>query len=131
MKPVFNLLERYLAPSLIKYYLIGGLAVALHLLMVVCMVELWQLKSPIANAIAFVLATIFSNIANTYWSFDARVTGKILIRFWIVATFGLVLAILISSLANHMHLHYLIGTFMVVLVTPIISYTLHKNWTYK
>ena len=131
MKPVFNLLERYLAPSLIKYYLIGGLAVALHLLMVVCMVELWQIKSTIANAIAFVLATIFSNIANTYWSFEARVTGKILIRFWIVATFGLVLAILISSLANHMHLHYLIGTLMVVLVTPIISYTLHKNWTYK
>lgn len=131
MKQIFDLLERYLAPSLIKYYLVGGVAVVLHLLIVVLLVESWQLGPVLANTIAFILATVFSNIANTYWSFAAKVTTKVLIRFWLVALLGLCLAILISAFADYLHLHYLIGSLMVVSVTPIVSYTLHKSWTYK
>ena len=131
MRQIIALLERYIEPSLIKYYLVGGVAVAFHLVIVVLLVEFGKLGPTLANAIAFILATIFSNIANTYWSFQAKVTGRVLIRFWLVALIGLCLAILISSIANHFQLYYLIGSLMVVSVTPLVSYTLHKNWTYK
>jgi len=131
MRFIFEFLERYLAPSLIKYYLIGGIAVVLHFLIVIFIVEQWLLHPSAANAIAFVLATIFSNIANTYWSFETKVSRTIFLRFWSVALLGLCLAVLISSTAEYFGLHYLVGILLVVSVTPIVSYTLHKNWTYK
>ena len=131
MRFIFEFLERYLAPSLIKYYLIGGIAVVLHFLIVIFIVEQWLLHPSAANAIAFVLATIFSNIANTYWSFETKVSSTIFLRFWSVALLGLCLAVLISSTAEYFGLHYLVGILLVVSVTPIVSYTLHKNWTYK
>ena len=131
MRLIFELLERYLEPSLIKYYLIGGIAVVLHFMIVIFVVERWVLHPSAANAIAFVLATIFSNIANTYWSFETKVSRTILLRFWSVALLGLCLAVLISSIADYFGLHYLVGILLVVSVTPVVSYTLHKNWTYK
>ena len=131
MRFIFELLERYLEPSLIKYYLIGGIAVVLHFLIVIFIVEQWVLHPSAANAIAFVMATIFSNIANTYWSFETKVSRTVLLRFWSVALLGLSLAVLISSIADYFDLHYLLGILLVVSVTPIVSYTLHKNWTYK
>ena len=131
MRLILELLERYLEPSLIKYYLIGGIAVVLHFMIVIFVVERWVLHPSAANAIAFVLATIFSNIANTYWSFETKVSRTILLRFWSVALLGLCLAVLISSIADYFGLHYLVGILLVVSVTPVVSYTLHKNWTYK
>lgn len=103
----------------------------LHVLIVVAVIEFRNFSPSIANALAFILATIFSSIANTYWSFDAEISRTIILRFWGVALLGLCLAITISSIAEYLKLHYLIGVLMVVTVTPVISYTLHKNWTYK
>ena len=103
----------------------------LHFLIVIFIVEQWVLHPSAANAIAFVMATIFSNIANTYWSFETKVSRTVLLRFWSVALLGLSLAVLISSIADYFDLHYLLVILLVVSVTPIVSYTLHKNWTYK
>jgi len=128
---IFQFLENFLTPSLIKYYLIGGIAVLLHIVIVVVVIELWGLFPSLANAIAFILATVFSSIANTYWSFQAKINGVILFRFWCVALLGLCLAVIISGIADYLKFHYLFGVMMVVSVTPIVSYTLHKNWTYK
>jgi len=124
-------IQQHLSPSLIKYYLVGGLAVVLHFLIVIFLFETWNISPVLANAIAFVMATIFSNIANTYWSFQAQLSRRVLVRFWLVALLGLGIAIAISSVAEYAGWHYLIGTFLVVMTTPIISYTLHKNWTYR
>ena len=131
MPPILKFLERYFPMSLVKYYLIGGIAVLLHVLIVVAVIEFRNFSPSIANALAFILATIFSSVANTYWSFDAEISRTIILRFWGVALLGLCLAITISSIAEYLKLHYLIGVLMVVTVTPVISYTLHKNWTYK
>jgi len=128
---IIQFLERFLTPSLIKYYLIGGIAVLLHIVIVVVVIELWDLLPSLANAIAFILATIFSSIANTYWSFQANLNGVVLFRFWCVAALGLCLAIIISGIADYLRFHYLLGVMMVVSITPVVSYTLHKNWTYK
>lgn len=119
------------SPSLIKFILIGGLAVLMHFLIVIALFENWVISSALANAIAFVLATVFSNIANTYWSFQSAMSRRVFVRFWLVALLGLTVAVAISSAADWFGLHYLIGTALVVMITPIISYNLHKHWTYQ
>jgi len=124
-------LPKSLPASLIKYYLIGIVATLIHIVIVVFLIEGFGTRSGLANGVAFTLATFFSYFMNTHWSFQSKMSMIVLRRFWSVAALGCVLAVAISSIAEALGFHYLIGIAMVMSVVPIISYLLHRNWTYS
>ena len=117
--------------SLFRYYIVGIVATLMHVIIVAVLIEKFDFKAGPANGIAFFLATIFSYIMNTYWSFQAKMSFFVLCKFWSVALIGCLFAIFISSAAESLSLHYLLGIAMVMSVVPVISYFLHRNWTYK
>jgi len=129
--PLNKLSLKQIPSSLLRYYLIGILATLMHVVIVAILIEKFASSAGLANGIAFILATIFSYIMNTYWSFQAKMSFTVLCRFWSVAALGCALAVVISSVAEHLGFHYLIGIAMVMSVVPVISYLLHRNWTYR
>ena len=129
--PLNKLSLKQIPSSLLRYYLIGILATLMHVLIVSILIENFASGAGFANGIAFVLATIFSYIMNTYWSFQSKMSFTVLCRFWSVAALGCVLAVVISSIAEKLCFHYLIGIAMVMSVVPVISYLLQRNWTYR
>jgi len=129
--PLKKLSAKQIPASLVKYYAIGIVATLIHIIIVAILIESFGSKAGVANGIAFTLATIFSYVMNTYWSFQSKMSFVILCRFWSVAALGCLLAVIISSFAESLGFHYLIGIAMVMSVVPIISYALHRNWTYR
>ena len=120
-----------LSVQLRRFLLSGVLATAVHFAVAVTLIRHGHAEPAAANAIAFVVATAFSYVINTLWSFGGVMGGPTLTRFIAVQLLGVVLAALVSGTADKLGLHYVIGTALVpVFVTPV-TYTLHRLWTYR
>lgn len=120
-----------LSPQLRRFLLSGLLATGVHFAVAVSLIRQGQAEPAPANAIAFVVATAFSYVINTLWSFGSAVGGVTLIRFVLVQLLGVALAALVSGTADRLGLHYVIGTACVPLFVTPITYTLHRLWTYR
>lgn len=85
----------------------------------------------IANAVAFIVATSFSYVVNTLWSFSATMTRQNLSRFITVAIIGLLAAMLLAKLGELIGLPPMGSVLLVVCVMPLVNYGLHSAYTYR
>jgi putative flippase GtrA len=85
----------------------------------------------VANAVAFIVATLFSYVVNTLWSFSVAMTRQNFGRFIIVAIIGLLATMLLAKLAELIGLSPMGSVWLVVCVMPFINFGLHSLWTYR
>lgn len=85
----------------------------------------------VANGLAFVVATIFSYVVNTRWSFSTEMNARNFQRFIGVALIGLAAAMLLAKFAEVIGLPAMGGVVLVVCVMPLINFALHSLWTYR
>ncbi len=125
------MLKSSLAKQFQRFAISGLLVTSLHILVAAGLIKLLASSAPLANGIAFIVATVFSYTVNTLWSFSTAPHGKNLFRFICVAIIGCFLAVGVSAIAAQFGLHYLIGIGMVVMVVPPVTFMLHRFWTYQ
>jgi putative flippase GtrA len=114
-----------------RFALSGVLVTSLHAAVAAAIIE-WLLPIPaLANGVAFSVATLFSYLLNTRWSFSRPLQRKNLQRFVLVALFGCLLAVAVSGVAAHYSLPYWIGIGAVACVVPPVTFLLHNFWTYR
>ncbi|WP_248742844.1 MULTISPECIES: GtrA family protein [unclassified Pseudomonas] len=114
-----------------RFAVTGLFVTALHALVAVLFINFVSPQPPLANGVAFVVATVVSYVINTTWSFSARLHGKTLLRFLMVSAGGFVLAMLVAWAAQMAGLHYLLGVVAVALTIPAFTFVLHNFWTYR
>lgn len=92
----------------------------------------WLVAGPVqANGVAFVVATVFSYVVNTLWSFSTAMNRKNLQRFLVVSVVGLFAAMVLAKLAELVGLPPLGSVLLVVCVMPFVNFGLHSLWTYR
>lgn len=109
----------------------GLLVTALHVFVAVSLIRLGRLAPGLANGGAFMVATIFSYVINTLWSFSRPLNGKNMLRFVLVSIVGCILATSASGLADFYGIHYWFGIACVVCTVPPVTFLLHSIWTYR
>jgi len=109
----------------------GVLSTGIHSGVAVLAILHASLSPPLANAIAFCVATVFSYWLNTVWSFSKQPSREFFLRFWIVCVVGLVITTGIAWVADHVGLSYWTGIMLVILTVPPITFFLHLKWTYR
>ena len=115
-----------------KRFAISGLLVTgLHVLVATAFIRFILEAPSLANGIAFVVATVFSYMINTMWSFSSPLHGRNLLRFVLVSLVGLFLAVAVSGAAQYYNLHYMYGISLVVCTVPPVTFFLHSFWTYR
>lgn len=114
-----------------RFALSGLLVTGLHIFIATAAIQILSLAPSLANGLAFVVATVFSYLIHTRWSFSRPLHGKNLIRFSVVSLIGLSLAMVTSGAAQYYGLHYWYGIFFVVCTVPPITFLLHNFWTYR
>ena len=85
----------------------------------------------VANGIAFVGATLVSYVINSIWSFSRPLHGRTLSRFIAVSLFGLLFAMSVAAIVQHLGFNYLYGIAAVAFTVPPITFALHNLWTFK
>jgi putative flippase GtrA len=128
-------LRAFLEPALLRrawrFGLSGLMVTALHAAIAAGVIETSGLHEAYANGIAFAVATLTSYLLNTYWSFSAAPARTNLLRFILVALFGLVVTMAIAGAAAKAGFSYWIGIGCVVAAVPPMTFLLHNFWTYR
>lgn len=119
--------------QLARFVSVGGLATLLHIALFVAAVELIKLSPVSASVVAFSGAFILSYILNRRWTFSSRGRHQVeLPRFFLVALSGLLLNVLIIYVVVEVYSSpYLFGLALVVMLVPLLSYVLNKNWAFS
>ena len=115
----------------LRFAVTGVFVTALHALVAVLFIHFISAPPPLANGVAFAVATVVSYVINTTWSFSARLHGRTLVRFLLVSVCGFFLAMFVAWAAQMAGLHYLLGIGAVALTIPAFTFVLHNFWTYR
>ncbi|MBU6959708.1 GtrA family protein [Pseudomonas sp. CVAP len=115
----------------LRFAVTGLFVTALHAVVAVLLINYVLALPPVANGVAFSVATLVSYVINTSWSFSSRLHGRTLVRFMMVSGAGLLLAMLVAWAAQMAGLHYLLGIGAVALTIPAFTFVLHNFWTYR
>lgn len=115
----------------VRFAVTGLLVTALHALVAVLFINFISPLPPLANGVAFAVATLVSYVINTTWSFSARLHGRTLLRFLLVSVCGFWLAMFVAWAAQIAGFHYLQGIAAVALTIPAFTFVLHNFWTYR
>jgi putative flippase GtrA len=116
---------------ILRFSISGLLVTGLHVLIASTLIQFASVTPSIANGSAYIVATTFSYVINTKWSFSNPLHGRNLIRFYTVSGFGLLLTVSISGAAQYFGLHYWYGIALVVCIIPPVTFLLHHRWTYS
>lgn len=117
-------------PSLLRFIGNGVMTTCIHTLVVYLFIQLYVLDIGFANALAFLIATSFSYVVNTKWTFGTQHSSQVMFRYAVVACLGSVIAYLLASFCEAMGLPWWYGVGLTVAVTPMFTWQAHKIWTY-
>ncbi|MEX5663767.1 GtrA family protein [Pseudomonas neuropathica] len=115
----------------VRFAVTGLFVTALHALVAILFINFISPLPPLANGVAFAVATLVSYVINTTWSFSARLHGRTLLRFLLVSVCGFWLAMFVAWAAQIAGFHYLQGIAAVALTIPAFTFVLHNFWTYR
>jgi putative flippase GtrA len=110
---------------------VGLLVTALHVAITVFLVEYANTNPVQANVVAFICATLTGLVLNSRWSFSRVLSARIMVRYLVVTTLGLLLTIAINVYCAQWGIRYEMALFLVVSSVPLLSFMLHRNWTYR
>jgi putative flippase GtrA len=115
----------------IRFLWVGVGATALHVLVAAHLIGSYLMPAAAGNAIAFVLANLFSYFLHSLYVFDRRPTPDRYWRFLAVSLIVLVLVAVVSAGLEVIGAHYLAGIAAIVLIGPIATFGLHSIWTFR
>ncbi len=112
------------------FSLIGIFNTLIHLSVVTALVEFLRVFPVWANCLAFAVANVFSFWANSRWNYGTPLTGTRYKRFLVVSLAGLAITAACTAFAEIMGWHYLIGTALVFVTLPVLTFFAHQRWTW-
>lgn len=117
--------------KLIRFAASGVLATAVHFIVAMTCIEYAGIQPFIANGIAFAVANVFSYIVNALWSFEAGLKVSTYLKFLAASSVGLFFSMAISGAAQILGLPPVVGVGLVVVILPLITFTMHHLWTFR
>ena len=115
----------------LRFGVTGAFITALHVLIAVLLIESFAFSPPVANGVAFTVATCVSYLVNSVWSFSSSLALHGLLKFFSVSVVGLALSVGISFFIDRAGYSYWLGLACVIAVVPPATFLLHRLWTYR
>ena len=112
-----------------KYGVFGVLATLVHLLSAWEIIYLFSASVFVSNIFAFFLAFVFSYIFQTLYVFQVEFHFLKLLKFFIVQFGTFLFSFFLSNIIviENSYLH----TLLIVAIMPLITFVIHKFWTFK
>ena len=114
----------------IKFAMVGLLNTGIHIAAVYLLVEQAGVEPPLANAIAFLCANVFSYVLNSMWTFKARRELKVYLKFLTVSTVGLAISWTCVYCTRFFDINYMYGVVASVFVVAVASYWLNSRFVF-
>jgi len=115
----------------VRYGVVGLINTGVHTAIASALIVLAGAVPGLANGLAFLAAASLSYVLNARWSFGAALDRWQFVKFVTIATIGFGFAYGISTAIDRAGFHFLIGILGVVAVLPLVTFALHKFWTFR
>lgn len=124
-----NLANKLLAHRIVRFALTGGLATLTHIAVAFALLHFFSAHVFYANLAGFACAFGLSYLMQSLFVFRKALSLKNLVRFFTVQFSALLVSQLISELlqGTNDYLRVLLVVFMI----PLVTYLIHRIWTYN
>lgn len=124
-----NLVDKLLAHRIVRFALTGGLATLTHIVVAFALLHFFSACVFYANLTGFACAFGLSYLMQSLFVFRKTLSLKNLVRFFTVQFSALLVSQLISELLQGAN-DYL-RVLLVVFMIPLVTYLIHRFWTYS
>jgi len=124
-----NTIKKLLTYKIVRYGIVGVISTLIHFsvaFMYICFINDSVLQS---NIFGFLVAYVFSYFMQSKHVFNHEINIEKAIKYFIVQFGSLLLAIILSNLFYSFNSY--IKTVIVVGLLPLITFVVHKFWTFK
>jgi len=118
-----------LAHKISKYAIIGGISTFIHA--GIASLYIFAVRNSVfeANIAGFLIAYIFSYLMQSTYVFKHMINITKAVKYFIVQFGSLLTSILISNIFQDFNSY--IKTFIIIGCMPLITYIIHKFWTFN
>ena len=122
-----------ISKKFIRYGVVGAIGTAVHIILLLVLVEVFSFHPVIASSGAFVVVIIVSYYLNYSWTFKARNNhATALARYITVCLIGFSLnAGIMFIVVDLLNWWYLLGHAISTIVIPISNFILNSRWAFK
>lgn len=114
-----------------RFCVVGVITTTLHMVLASLLVVGFNINSLWANTFTFCFLLFFSYLANTYWSFNKKVTTRNLKRYICLALINLVVIVSVSTTTGDTKSSAVIGILFIAFCLPLTSFLIQFFWVYK
>jgi len=111
-----------------RYAVIGGISTLIHLGVATAFIYYLSPSVFLSNVTGFLIAYLFSYTMQSLHVFGHAISWRKALRYFITQFGSLLVSIALTHLFSF---NSYIKTFLVVLFMPMVTYTVHKFWTFK
>ena len=121
----------HISVQLVRFAIVGVLNTVLHLVVVAILTQLVGVSQLISNSVAYLVASSFSFIVNSIWSFQAKPHAHRYLRFQVVGLVGLAVCAFFGYLGDVFGWHYVVAVLLSGCVLPLVTFLAHRFYTYS
>jgi len=115
--------------KIVRYGLIGGISTLIHISIASLYIFFIYDSLFQSNIMGFLVAYIFSYTIQSKFVFEREISRDRAIKYFLVQVGALVVAILLSDILDGFNSY--IKSIIVALLLPLITFFIHKFWTFK
>ena len=112
------------------FALIGLSNTFVHGTVLILAVDFFNLSVELGHLVAFLISNVLSFFLNSIFTFKQPLSLSSYYRFLLASMLALALTLIISSTANYLGFHYLIGYCVVVATVPVLTFVTLKSWAF-
>lgn len=115
--------------QIIRYGFIGCISTLIHFIVAITYLHFFDNNLFYANITAFIIAYIFSYLAQSFLTFKNKISFKKALKYFIIQIGVLLLSVTLSDILIQMNNY--IKTYITILLMPLITFIIHKFYTFK
>lgn len=124
---------RHIANQFLRFATVGGIATAIHYLILIALVHGANMNAVWASSLGFITSAVCNYMLNYHFTFRSNVEHRnAVIKFFIVAGVGLILnSLTMLILSEFMGLHYLLAQVLATGIVLLWNFSGNRLWTFK
>jgi len=123
------LIAYLLQHKLVRYAFIGGVSTLIHIAGASLYIYFINSSLLQSNIVGFLLAYTFSYTIQSKLVFESKLSQAKAIKYFLVQVVALLIAIFVSDILDGYSSY--IKTIIVALLLPLVTFFVHKFWTFK
>ena len=117
--------------QLLRFACVGVLATAAHVGVAALLIDRMKAPSPLANALAVLVASVVSFYGHALWTFGHAPGVGNALRFVVTTSSAAVLAAAVAALTSAAGGSWPLGIAFTVIAVPVFTYCVHRSWTFR